>query len=796
MKNPFILLMNNRYFVVILMTCLFSFFEAKADVTNFDCSNGQCVMSCGASDPSCLNSAFSVNPTPPNCSGYNCPTGQQYSSIVGNPLIFNANTVNLTSDPLFMSQNIKMTVQNGNFPGQSMTVNLNAKNGSTNAASALIIGDNFDQVNINLSGYSGQKGKDASEVCAQKIQNGDYGSGVQTFFNNRRSSNPALSATRCDFEDLNYMQQFSFTCDDPAYNEISASNPTVTVSKVRERARCSAVGSYSTCVKRKAMVNCNFKLWSTIKNRWLSANDIVGNAWVGYPSAGQFVDTGSCSTSYEYCSTATGSTSGFPATLGCTSGNSHPASPGNPCTAGNALGIQDVCTPNMFGTSCTYGFPNASSGGTCNYAKMTSLGGTNWQVEYFKRIDNCERNRRTLVPLERNNTNIGPYDESFINSESNRLGGLVGFCQAYGGLPATTNQAWFGGIINPPSTSSVTYNNGSFNVTANFESSGIPYESAIQINNLNWQAETNAQHSIPGVLNYSVSYQCMKTCQLVTTCNNDFFNPSCSTNWNGAGCTANGQTFVGTCSETGPAYRASIWKANASLSTQSFTSPGLDSSGVNLAPGSDWLLMQTNTFEACPSDYSLLKNNYVNLIQYANDASSCSSVTDPLDPNRLATWQYTGMAQETSFGTQNVSCSIGTCAVNSSVSDLSRNVDVITPGSGENGTEQGRGLVFAYDIKSLNSSVANAGSAGSKGSSDVSITPQVRICAKIDDATAGINTDQAKNPFVSFRRYSWQAVRSNNGGNEGNPPQQTGKKVEIFKKLDPAMRYFLDKNLL
>lgn len=800
MENPFKIQMKTLYFALILLIGALSFLEkAKADVTTFDCSNGQCVMSCGIADPGCTNSAFSVNPTPPNCSGYNCPSGQQYSSIIANSLIFNPNSINVNSNPLFSSQNIKMTVQNGAYPGQSMTINLNAKNAANNASSALVIGDNFDQVNVNLNGYSGQKGKDATELCAEKIQAGDYGSGIQTFFNSRRSSNPALNPSRCDFEDLNYMQQFSFSCDDPAYSEVSASNPTVSVQKIREKARCSAIGSYSTCVKRKVTVNCGFKLWSTIKNRWLTENDLVYTSWVGaQPSVnnGQFSSTGSCSTNYEYCTTVTGGiTGGFgsPSALSCVAGGAaHPATPGNPCSSGQVLGNQDVCTSGMFGLSCTYGFPDATSGGSCNVVKMTNMGSGNWQAEFFKRVDSCEQKRKTYVPLERTNSTLGPYDESFVNSESNRLGGLVGFCQAYGGLPAVSDRTWFGGIVNPPFVTSTVVGS----ITENNEdTSGIPFEDTRSVNNLNWQAETNAQHGITGPVSFSTNYTCQKTCQYGTTCTGDFFNQTCTTGWNNPGCTENGQTFSGTCNISGQAYRASIWKANATASASNYTSPGLDSSGVQLAVGSIWSLLQTNTFEACPSDYSLLKNNYVNLIQYANDSSGCSSVTDPLDPNRLATWQYTGMAQEVSFGTQNVSCSIGTCAVNSSVSDLARNLDVITPGDGENGTQQGRGLIFAYDLKTV-STTANPGTAGVKGSSDILVSPQVRICAKIDDATAGINTDQAKNPFVSFRRYSWQAVKSNNGGNEGNPPQQTGKKIEIFKKLDPAVRYFLDKNLL
>lgn len=777
-----------------LFLFLFLSKPAFAEVTNIDCSNGQCVLSCGSLNPTCTGSTFTVDPTTRNCAGYDCVVGDIFSTISSTGQ--NSNPVNISTDLILKPQNVKISIQNGTAPGQDLTVNLNAKNPSFDyAASFTLFSDNLNQVSINLNGYSGKNGKDASEICADKIKNGDYGSGVQSFFNTRRASDPAINQNKCDLQDLNYMQQFSFTCDDPAFSEVSVSNPTVSVQRVKSKARCMAVGSYSDCVQRKVRVNCNFELFSTIKNRKFIEDDFANQSWIGtydggylspYSGTGEYTVL-SQSTTYNLCASGQLTTCAGGTTLYPGSSNSYCSGYNGNISSYYAL---DTLT--------------ASQKLECNVVSIDPQTNT---VSYFKQTTIANSLKRSYVPLVRSGTQLGPYDEAFFNAESNRLGGIGGFCQQYG-LPNAVAQnpsAWYAGVPGYPQSQTVkricyvptpppincydpyggcfggyklvscgypnSYPYG--NLYAYYDNAGIPWESTAQVNNVNWQSDTNAQHGIAMINGYA---------------------------------------------------RAAIWKGSPTGSSYTYTTeqaqdlgcfsppvaPATQGSYINftqtncLSPNTwttgpvpyvdNWNRYKSNTFEGCQSGYTTAQTNYITLIQYSNSATQCSNSTDPLDPNNRAVWQYTGMAQESAFGTESVSCSIGSCATNSSVSDLDRNIDVITPGSGDNGTEQGRGLIFTYDIKNL-SQTALPGTAGLKGSPDLTINPQVRICAKIDDATAGINTPQAKNPFVSFRRYNWQSVKANNAGNNGVPPRQNGKKIEVFKKIDPGALYLLEKAL-
>lgn len=798
-KNTFIniAMMKTMMVLFLLIFSNMSF----AQVTTFDCSNGQCVLSCGPLNPTCTGTVFSVNPSPISCASnsYNCVNGEFYSSVSSSGRSTEA--LNITSDLVLKPQNIKIAVENGIAPGQNLTVNLNAKNPQwSNAASFILLADNINQASINISGYNGKKGRDASEICGDKIKNGDYGSGVQSFYNTRRSSDPQIDVNRCDLQDLNYMQQFSFSCDDPAFSEVNVTNPVVNVQRIKSKARCSAVGSYNDCVQKKVRVNCNYQLWSTVKNRAFTVDDAANQSWVGtytYPSTGytntgDYISLGS-STSYALCASGTYDS----CTTTSTYGQSLYPSSANICGSGQV----------PFSSSAYYGM-STENRSACNVVQQT---GTypSLTLNYYKQITTNNQIKRTLFPLARTGTQIGPYDESFFINESNRLGGTAGFCQQYGfsSAVATNPSAWLGGTpgypvsqtasqicsyYTPPVSCSpfdffcfgtTTYKScdsapgGSpISAYAYYDNAGIPFESTASATNANWQSDTTAQHGLT-CLGSGASQVCRAAIWKATT---------------GSASTYTVEQAIGMGCFSPPVAPATVG-SYLNLTQPNCNSPNTWMSGP--VPSSDnWNRLQTATFEACPSGYTVDKTNYVTLIQYADDQSLCSQVTDPLDPNRRAFWQYTGMAQEVSFGTETVSCGIGACAVNSSVSDLDRNIDVITPGSGEDGTEQGRGLMFVYDIKQLTQN-ALAGSAGTKGSPDLSINPQVRICAKIDDATAGINTEQAKNPFVSFRRYNWQSIKANNAGNNGVPPRQNGKKVEVFKKLDPATRYLLEKCL-
>lgn len=672
-----------------------------------------------------------------NCSGYNCPAGQTMSLIKIRGLL--DLDLNVLTNTMGTPQNLGLVTNSGQFPGKNINVSINSQNDTSNGANLILIGDNINNLNVNLDGYNGERGKHSSEICADKVKNGDYGSNIQNYFNNRRSSNSTLDPNRCDADDLNYMQTFNFSCDDPAYQEISTSNPVVSVSQVKKLARCNAVASYSYCVKRKLNVSCNFKLWSTFRQQWVTGDILDSPSWYPGPQ--------SCTDSYTSC----GNTN-----IQCTN-----------------YQVTQV-TPLSNNNNGTFSFNQCKYNSAQNNPCASQQVGSILNIETFYKTTSCASNQIPGMPVTRS-ISAGPFEEEFFNSEMTRLGGIDKFCEAYAPIPPkSVSQDWWSGIGGAPGSAMAIING------TNTETTGIPWEKMGVINRVasdgsyigenyepagvspNWKQETRSQYE--PVVQYATNYITYPTPP---------YNGTQQWTWK---------------------TRSAIWKGNGS--TYNYTSPGLNPDGISLTPGSNWQITQTNTFENCPPGWSNLKNIFLNLVQYTNkENTSCAGITDPQDPNNRAFWQYTGLSQESTFGTESVSCSIGSCAVNSTVSELARSVDTIIPGNGENGTEQGRGILFVYDIKNINTR-SLPGSSGVVGNTDININPQERICVKIDDANAGINTEQAKNPFVSFRRYQWQAIKSTSGANPGTPPRNTGKGIEIFKKLDPATRFFLDKNLL
>lgn len=725
-----------RLFIFVSLMSILSF----AQTINMNCSNNQCVStelataqttcsainsqsSCEAKvtgnvcqwivDNSPLGGSCTSLPQTSACLGYNCAIGSSISSIKMRGFL--NSDISVVAGSTGVPQNLAISANSGSVPGKNLTINLSSPQALAKGGSVVVIGDNFNNVSVNLDGYNGKKGKNSSELCADRIKDGTYGVALQNYFNNRRATTSA-DPNKCDADDLNYMQTFNFSCDDPAYQEVSVSNPVVQVSQVKKMARCNAVASYNSCLKKKINVTCNFKLWSSFRQTWLTDGQYLDN-----PSYNQ--DSPQCVQTLVACSN----------TVDCRYNLS-----------------QGWFWLSQSNSDCKYN----SAGGTIGAAEVCSAAVDTTFNAYKSQII-CSSAKFAGMPLSRSTT-IGPIDEEFYKNESLRLGGGDKFCDAYGQIPAKSNADWWGGLPGSPSQS----------ISNGVESNGIPWE-YLGYNSTgsepagavaNWKSETQQKG---GYSPYVNSY---------TT----------------------GSSWIDF--KTVYKAKASYWKGFSA--SYSFTSPGLNPDGLSLASGSNWELMQTNIYENCPTDWAVLKTYFLNLVQYTNkENTSCTGINDPQDPNNRAFWQYTGIVQDSSFGTETVSCGIGNCAVNSSVSDLSRSLDVIVPGDGESGTIQGKGLIFVYDIKS-SSTRALSGGAGEVGTADISINPQTRICAKIDDATAGITTEQAKNPFVSFRRYSWQALKSAGGANPGSNPPSTGNSVEVFKKLDPGVRFLLDKTLI
>jgi len=851
-KNPFNMIMKILFLTLFLIFSCYGSAQIAIDCSGSQCSSNSLI----STDPACesitnqaaceqkvtnnycnwIKNGTSIGgyctslPQSINCSGYNCDsTGNVVGGTSGNMSVIKLrgiinSDISVTSQNSESPENLGLVFNAGKVPGVNATVSLYAQNQTSNAGNAIIIGDMVNSLTVNLNGYSGKQGENASEICADNIKNNLYGTATLNYFNQRRSNDSTINPNACDSTDLNYMQALDFTCDDPTYTEVSSSNPLVQVYEIPKKATCTAIASYNYCVKRTVTVSCNYSLWSSYNDSWVTPGQLFSDTFynsdslitraVSYPyasSQGTGSNQNACTSSYQSCG---------PVNVTCGNvSNGSGYSPG-------IVAIETAGTNNSNNgfnyAACSFADVNGTPF-TCSSNSQKIL---NTQGYYL--TSNCTNYSATL-PLQRTlnssqypqyfsqSNSLGEYDENFFISESNRLGGIDGFCDAYAPPSrlrgdSNLNSQWWGatGGITPPTNG--IYQTGGIplmaygNPTTTLVSSTFEDGCFVQSDYMTRPTQ-NSKNQIPASivaqdkssfnLNYSAEtsqyggYSPSVFTGLVGQNNNVVTNLTLGTNIGGAACEtwySNNYNIYQTVGRDG------YWKSKGS--TFAYTSPNLNPDGLTLASGSDWQVSETNLFESCPAGWSTLKSLFTTLIAYTDPQNTaCSGVSDPQDPNNRAFWQYTGISQPLSNPPQPVSCTIGACAVANSVSNLTRSLGNITPANGQNGTEQGNALIFIYDAQNVSTS-ATVGGPGIAGLADINISPQTRTCVKVSDAKDGLNTPEALTPYVSYRVFQWQALTSSSGGNPGSTPFNTGKKVNIYKKIDPAERYLLDHSLL
>lgn len=113
-----------------------------------------------------------------------------------------------TNDSVLLNRFIRMTNKG---LSKDLTLNLSPSYDSSQVGAPslaiapganVVFADTLGTLSVNVSGYNGSAGKNASRVCADAILAGSYGATVKTNFLNRRSADPMLSATACDATDL------------------------------------------------------------------------------------------------------------------------------------------------------------------------------------------------------------------------------------------------------------------------------------------------------------------------------------------------------------------------------------------------------------------------------------------------------------------------------------------------------------------------------------------------------------------------------------------------------------------
>jgi hypothetical protein len=214
---------------------------------------------------------------------------------------------------------------------------------------------------------------------------------------------------------------------------------------------------------------------------------------------------------------------------------------------------------------------------------------------------------------------------------------------------------------------------------------------------------------------------------------------------------------------------------------------------------SDWRIQYVEVGSSCPQYFTKIKEaNLSSFLGFDDVDNQCLNVTLAEDPTgTLFKWTFIGFDRLAEFGTELVQCIMGSCSVQSSIRDTTKSILTINPTSGSSGTQQGEGIIIAYDIQNIAKMSATNGTGGLIGDNDINSTiTGKRVCAKIHDAaTEGTSSDYAKDPLVEFKRYVWKPITVIESGNYGVNPANNGKAIKIFKKIDSSVRYLLKKEL-
>jgi hypothetical protein len=858
----------------------------------------------------------------------------------------NTSNINVFVDTAQTPRNLRLNVFNGAFPngsqnpGYNFTANLSSSTSSSNAGSLILLGDNFNNLDIDLNGYNGSAGQSASAICAVNFLSGSYGADALNFFTTLRTNNPSISSSACVQDDINYLQNNKFQCDS-GFTQIYTGNSSVysvTVEQIPTINRCQASLTYDICLRRMDQVSCEWAIYNGNANftadltngsaNVINASTITGtlnpgsnqvtstsNAntiTVGQPVIGngipQNTSVSSINGSTVILSSAStiGSTTTVKLLIGVAVGQTVFATAGiptetkvaaisadgttialsQPVTITNtAVSLQaatetnyatdidrimpeneyayfsqimspsdlcnlhianDVSTPNYVPQGSSSSFTgntvlgNVAITNASNLTASITAGSTQviytilpsgilaGQPIYGQGISNntiIESISSSVITLSTPATLTLSNDPLLVGPQIGQILSGNGIQPNNGGTsspsPSPTPSASGSttttmlGIVVGGSTSGTT-------VVSSQTISNIPDTSIFLVgevitgNNFGTVSIINiddgnsvdisepATSAGPDTLTYSNNIIMSNPANftqtgisVVAASNNPIVNPVTSNANSFAGCT-------GGCS----------WKVKST--TAVLTTPGMV--GNQLAAGSDWQLITTAPGQQCDTStnattgfYTTYQTVNVNYVAYDPTSSACNAsdiVTYSggvennaypalsIDPNEQAVWFYTGATQEPDFGTVGVECDLGSCPVNSVVSDLTQNFSTITPTSGQNGTQQGGGIVLIYDAANLPTPQSTPGIAGSGGQNDLVDQATTNVCVKVLDAsTQTINSTYAKSPMVNFNRYSWQAISVGQSGSPGSQAVSNGGVVSVWKKIDYSVRAFVENEL-
>jgi hypothetical protein len=185
---------------------------------------------------------------PPSLDVQNTSGGSNYTSFDLVPL---SQDVDIIVDDGDRPENTRAAVDFNSRYVESFNVDLSGQ-AEGDAGSIFIVTDIADQINLMLSGATGNPGMSSSQICGENFLSGAYGVAAQTFFNNRIISDTDLS-NDCDLTDIEYIDDNEFSCPSGFSENLS---PNVNVERFQSRRQCQGNFQQTRCVRRSYTIAC------------------------------------------------------------------------------------------------------------------------------------------------------------------------------------------------------------------------------------------------------------------------------------------------------------------------------------------------------------------------------------------------------------------------------------------------------------------------------------------------------------------------------------------------------------
>lgn len=192
----------------------------------------------------------------------------------------NSDNVNIELPSSQEPRSLILIMENNSLIGRNLEADLNSKLKEKDTANFTLIGDIFNELNLNLNGFDGQVGKDASAICSERFLDGSYGESSRNFYLARRSNDNTLDMNRCDEIDVQHIQESKFSCQELDFTKRDF--PTVEVERVKYKQRCIGTSIRYRCLKRKVKMRCE---WSGYARGYRKVNKYenypCSNPWGG-----------------------------------------------------------------------------------------------------------------------------------------------------------------------------------------------------------------------------------------------------------------------------------------------------------------------------------------------------------------------------------------------------------------------------------------------------------------------------------------------------------------------------------